>query len=56
MLVPMSRERFVQRMMYDALKAEEKRLTAAAVRGYFSAKRTRRLRIQANKTSRRHRR
>ena len=50
MLVPMSRERFVQRMMFDALKAEEERATKGTLWWYIAEQKTRRLKKRAKCT------
>ena len=50
MLVPMSKERFVQRMMFDALKAEEERATKGTLWGYIAEQKTRRLKRKAKST------
>ena len=50
MLVPMSKERFVQRMMFDALKAEEERVTKGTLWGYIAEQKTRRLKRKAKST------
>lgn len=50
MLVPMSKERFVQRMMFDALKAEEERTTKGTLWGYIADQKTRRLKRRAKST------
>lgn len=50
MLVPMSKERFVQRMMLDALKAEEERVTKGTLWGYIAYQKTKRLKWRAKST------